>query len=116
MLSGTLSGQSDLPGDQVQQSWQLLYLHFQDALTFLLLSGSLAWVTVRLTSPWGLHEPMQEEGRNPQLSRGHPFSEHLHGREQFIESLQSRKQRFKRSSAEVFAGSITNQCFYWIMK
>lgn len=107
-----MSGQSDLPGDQVQQSWQLLYLHFQDALPFLLLTGSLAWVTVRLTSPWGVQGPLREEGRNPWLSRGHPLNEHLHGREQFIESLQSRKQRFQRSSAEVFAGSITNQ---WVL-
>lgn len=116
LLRVTLSGQTDLLGDQVRQSWQLLYLAFHDALTFLPLSGSLVWVTVRPTSPWGLQDQMREEGRNPRLSRGDSLNEHLRRREQFIASYQSRKQHSKRSSAKVFAGSITNRCFCLVMK
>lgn len=67
---------------------------------------------------WRAHQPLgsQEEGRNPYPSRGGSLNEHLHCREQFIDSLQSRKQNIEMSSAKAFAGSITNDCFDLIMK
>lgn len=99
LLRVTLSGQSELLGDQ--QSWQLLYLDFHHALTFLLQSSSLVGVAVRPTSLRGLQEQMQEEGRNRRLSRGGALNEHLHHKEQFIDSLQSRKQHIKSSSASL---------------